>query len=246
MTPYHPEFPDGFREGTGWQYTWLVPQDVAGLRAAMDAGKPGTFIKRLDEFLATAVAETVPVVAGEAQKHASLYGFAYYGNQYTPANETDLQAPYLYDYVGQPSKTQEIVRGLQGIYRPTPDGIPGNDDLGTMSAWFVWSALGFYPETAGAPVYAVGSPLFTHAVIQLGGGAFTVDAPGASLVGKYVQSATLDRAPLARTWFTHSAIKSGGSLTLAMGPTSTTWGSTRADAPPSQSTSALDSFGCSG
>ena len=244
MTPYHPEFPKGFREGDGWQYTWLVPQDVAGLRAAMT---PKTFTQRLDEFFLTPVAQQVPYVVPELQKRASLFGFAYYGNQYTPANETDLQAPFLYDYTGQPWKTQGLVRGLQGLYRPTPDGLPGNDDLGTMSAWYVWSALGFYPETAGAPLYVIGSPVFTSARIEVPGGVFTISAPGASLAGKYVQSASLNGASLARTWFTHSSLVPGGRLTLQMGPAArTSWGSSPADAPPSASRSPLSTFGCTG
>jgi predicted alpha-1,2-mannosidase len=244
MTPYRPSFPKGFREGTGWQYTWLVPQDVAGLRAAMH---PDTFTKRLDMFLSAPVATEVPYVVPEAQKHASAYGFVYFGNQYTPENETDLEAPYLYDYTGQPWKTQAIVRGLQGQYRPTPDGIPGNDDLGTMSAWYIWSALGLYPETAGAPLYVIGSPVFASASIHVPGGVFTIRAPGASAIGKYVQSARLDGASLRRTWFTHASLAPGGSLTLTMGPfANVSWGSRPVDAPPSQSTSPLGSFACAG
>jgi predicted alpha-1,2-mannosidase len=242
---YHPELPDGFREGTGWQYTWLVPQDARGLVAAM--GGNAAAIKKLDTFFSTSVAEIAPLVVAEFQRDLSLFGVAYFGNQYTPDNETDLQAPYLYDYVGQPWKTQAIVRGLQSVYRPTPDGIPGNDDLGTMSAWYVWSALGFYPETAGAPVYAIGSPVFPKAAIRLPHGTFTVTAPGASLAGKYVQQATLDGAPLGRTWFTHDAFHPGGTLDLRMGVTANkAWGSTPAAAPPSMSADPLSRFGCAG
>jgi len=242
---YHPELPKGFREGTGWQYTWLVPQDVRGLVNAM--GGDAAARKKLDTFFSTTAMTIAPVAVAEIQRDLSLFGIAYYGNQYTPDNETDLQAPFLYDYVGQPWKTQAIVRGLQTVYRPTPDGIPGNDDLGTMSAWYVWSALGFYPETAGAPVYAIGSPAFTSATIRLPGGAFTIHAPGASFAGKYVTSATLNGAGLARTWFTHDAIRPGGSLTLAMSPLANhSWGVGAGAAPPSMSTNPLASFGCRG
>jgi predicted alpha-1,2-mannosidase len=240
---YHPELPKGFREGTGWQYTWLVPHDVAGLVALM--GGPAAARAKLDTFFSTAVAEHVPLVIPEVQRDLSLFGIAYYGNQYTPDNEHDLQAPYLYDYVGQPWKTQAIVRGLQSVYRPTPDGMPGNDDLGTMSAWYIWSALGFYPETAGAPLYAIGAPVFTSAKIRLPGGSFTVSAPGASLVGKYVQSATLNGVPLDDTWFTHDAFAPGGSLELRMGPIANrAWGA--GSSPPSMSSDPLSRFGCAG
>ena len=243
LTPYHPELPKGFREGTGWQYTWLVPHDVRGLVTLM--GGPAAARKKLDTFFSTAIAQYVPFVIPEVQRDLSLFGIAYYGNQYSPDNEHDLQAPYLYNYVGQPWKTQAIVRGLQSVYRPTPDGLPGNDDLGTMSAWLIWSALGFYPETAGAPLYTIGSPMFTTAKIRLPGGSFTISAPGASLAGKYVQGATLSGAPLNRTWFTHDAFVPGGSLEMRMGPAANThWGAD--SSPPSMSGDRLSSFGCAG
>ena len=245
LTPYHPEFPTGFREGTGWQYTWLVPQDVRGLVNAM--GGDAAARTKLDTFFSTAGMTVAPVVVAEVQRDLSLFGIAYYGNQYTPDNETDLQAPFLYNYVGQPWKTQAIVRGLQTVYRPTPDGIPGNDDLGTMSAWYVWSALGFYPETAGAPLYTIGSPVFASATIRLPGGTFTVHAPGSSFVGKYVSAANLDGAALNRTWFTHDAIRPGGSLTMTMSPIANQhWGVGSGAAPPSMSANSLATFGCRG
>ena len=237
---YHPELPDGFREGTGWQYTWLVPQDVAGLFAAMGPEKAR---QRLDTFFLTPVAELIPYLTPEVQQKLSLYGIAYYGNQYAPSNEHDLQAPYLYDWTSEPWKTQALARTYQTLYRATPDGLPGNDDLGTMSAWFVWSALGFYPTIAGAPVYTIGSPLFPRATIRLPGGSFTVEAPGASLLGKYVQGATLNGSALDKTWFTHDAITPGGSARFAMGlAPNKGWGSTTT--PPSMSTNPLADFAC--
>ncbi|MGH2784849.1 MAG: GH92 family glycosyl hydrolase, partial [Actinomycetota bacterium] len=237
---YHPELPDGFREGTGWQYTWLVPQDVAGLFQAMGPAKAR---QRLDTFFLTPAAELIPYLTPEVQQKLSLYGIAYYGNQYAPSNEHDLQAPYLYDWTSEPWKTQALARAYQTLYRATPDGLPGNDDLGTMSAWFVWSALGFYPTIAGAPVYTVGSPLFPRATVRLPGGDFTVEAPGTSLIGKYVQGATLNGAPLDRTWFTHDAITPGGSARFEMGITpNNAWGSTTT--PPSMSTNPLADFAC--
>ena len=244
MTPYHPELPDGFREGNGWQYTWLVPHDVRGLVEGIGLNLAR---QRLDTFFLTPVAQHVPFVIPEFQRDLSFFGVVYYGNQYSPDNEHDLQAPYLYNYVGQPWKTQAIVRGLQSLYRPTPDGLPGNDDLGTMSAWFVWSALGFYPETAGAPLYAIGSPMFTEAKIRVPGGSFTVAAPGASLLGKYVQNADLNGTALTKNWFTHSSFVPGGKLTLTMGPLANkAWGSAPGDAPPSMTGDALSRFGCAG
>lgn len=245
--PYRPEDPDNFKEGTGWQYTWLAPQDFRGLFDLVGGNGRGgdpAVIDRLDTFFSTALADN-PGVA-EVQKTMTVFGVVYAGNQYAPSNEHDLQAPYAYDYIGQPWKTQKIMRSLQALYRPTPDGLPGNDDLGSMSAWFVWSALGFFPETPGAPVYVTGSPLFTKAVIDpAGGDPITVSAPGASPVAKYIQSARLGNAGLERPWFTHEQLQSSRSIELTMGSLpNEQWGSDPQAAPPSVSTEGIDAFGC--
>jgi predicted alpha-1,2-mannosidase len=246
LTPYHPEFPDGFREGTGWQYTWLAPHDVGGLFGAMGAvPRAGeSFVRqRLDTFFATALNVALPHLTSEIQQKLTLYGIAYYGNQYAPSNEHDLQAPYLYDWTSEPWKTQALARAYQTLYRATPDGIPGNDDLGSMSAWFVWGALGFYPTIAGAPLYTIGSPLFTKATIRIPGGAFTVEAPGASLAGRFVQHATLNGGPLNKTWFTHDSIAPGGTVHFDMSPVpNPAWGA--GGKPPSMSANPLADFGC--
>lgn len=247
MSPYQPELPDGFREGTGWQYTWLVPHDVRGLFDRMGEGRGGdAFVAdRLDTFFSTALSGNVPLVGPEAQQKITAFGIAYYGNQYAPSNEHDLQAPYLHSWLGQPWKTQALARAYQGLYRPTPDGLPGNDDLGSLSAWYVWSALGFYPAIAGAPVYVLGSPVFEKAEIALPGGTFEVKAPGASLANKYVSGAELDGEEWNRTWFTHDRLSDGGSLELEMSPLADeTWGSGPGSAPPSASVSPLSAFGC--
>ena len=247
LTPYLPESPEGFREGTGWQYTWLVPHDVRGLFDRMGTARGGdAFVAdRLDTFFSTAVTGNVPLVMPEAQQKATLFGIAYAGNQYAPSNEHDLQAPYLHSFLGQPWKTQALARAYQGLYRPTPDGIPGNDDLGSLSAWYVWSALGFYPVIPGAPVYVLGSPAFPKAEIRVPGGSFEVEAPGASLVNKYVSDATLDDEPWNRTWFTHDRLVDGGSLRLEMGPVADqAWASGPQAAPPSASTAELAELGC--
>lgn len=250
MTPYLPESPEGFVEGTGWQYTWLVPHDVRGLFDRMGASRGGDALvaDRLDTFFSTALTGTVPLVTPEAQQKATLYGIAYAGNQYAPSNEHDLQAPYLYDWLGQPWKTQALSRAYQGLFRPTPDGLPGNDDLGSMSAWYVWSALGFYPEIPGAPLYVIGSPVFERAEIRLPSGEpFVVEAPGASVAGKYVDAARLDGKIWNRVWFSHVRLADGGSLTLEMSPVANElWGSARSADPPSASTSPLERFGCRG
>jgi predicted alpha-1,2-mannosidase len=248
-TPYSPEEPDHFKEGTGWQYTWLAPHDFRGLFDLVGSEEQGrngdaTVIERLDTFFSTALSD-VPAVA-EVQKTITAFGVVYAGNQYAPSNEHDLQAPYTYDYIGQPWKTQKIMRGFQALYRPTPDGLPGNDDLGSMSAWFVWSALGFFPEVPGGPLYVTGSPMFERADIRpAGGDEIVVEAPGASIASKYIQSAQLGGSSLDRPWFTHGDLLDAGSVSFEMGLTpNESWGADPAAAPPSMSTHDLGAFGC--
>jgi predicted alpha-1,2-mannosidase len=225
---------DGFQEGNSWQYTWLVPQDPRGLFDRM--GGDGTATQRLDELFAG---------PAEAQTKATLFGTTYLLPQWAPGNEHDLGAPFLYAFARQPWKIADVMRDAQTMYRPTVDGLPGNDDLGGLSAWYVFSALGFGPFTPGAPLHMIGSPVFTGASIAVGGGRFTVDAPGASPVSRYVQSATLDGKPLDRAWFADAAIRPGGALHLEMGaPPSTAWAADAAAVPPSASDSPLEAFGC--
>jgi predicted alpha-1,2-mannosidase len=244
---YKPEDEGNWKEGTGWQYTWAAPQDLRGLFDLVGAGRGGDAYvqKTLDTYFSTDAADA-PAVA-EAQKTMTAFGVVYVGNQHAPSNEHDVHAPYLYDYIGQPWKTQKIMRGYQALFRPTPDGMPGNDDLGSMSAWFVWSALGLYPVTGGAPTYAIGSPVFTRSVITPVGStdAVTIAAPGASFVNKYVQSGTLGPASFDRPWLTDDELFGSGSLTLQMGPTAnTSWGAAPDAAPPSMTGSPLSKFGC--
>jgi predicted alpha-1,2-mannosidase len=255
VQPYAPEAPEFWVEGTGWQYSWLVPQDVRGLfdRVGADRGGDSLVRERLDTFFSTPVAERVPYAVPEAQKHITLFGLGYAGNQYAPSNEHDLHAPYLYDYLGEPHKTQAIVRGYQGLFRPTPDGLPGNDDLGSMSAWFIWSAMGFYPVTAGASVYVVGSPVFDEALIRPVDKDFeiAIRSPDASLLNKYVQSARLGSGPgqtsLDRAWFSQSDLAKAGGVEFTMGSNPhPQWAIGAESAPPSMSTHSLESFGCQG
>ncbi len=245
-SPYLPEDSANFKEGTGWQYTWLAPHDYRGLFDVIGSGRGGDAIveQRLDQFFSTHAAIAAPAAVAEAQQKASLYGIAYYGNQYAPSNEHDLQAPYAYDWIA-PWKAQALARAYQSLYRATPDGLPGNDDLGTMSAWFVWSALGFYPEIPGAPVYVIGSPSFEQATIHLeGGSTFVVNAPHASDAVKYVDAATLSGNALDKPWFTHTDLLDAGAIDFTMSAIpNVEWGV--GHAPPSMSDEAsLARFGC--
>jgi putative alpha-1,2-mannosidase len=138
-----------------------------------------------------------------------------------------------------------VISSERSLFNDTPYGLPGNDDLGSMAGWYVWTALGIYPPAAGAPMLVVGSPLFPRAEIDLGGPArFVIDAPGASAQTPYITAATLDGQPLGRTWLAGSALHPGGQLHLGMSATAGTWGSDAPAHPPSVSTAGLTPFGC--
>ena len=159
--------------------------------------------------------------------------------QYVHGNQPSHHVAYLYDYAGAPWKTQERVHQIMNmLYRTGPGGICGNDDMGSLSSWYVFSALGFYPLCPGSNVYVIGSPLFEEAIINLDhpylGGKFIVKAQNVSLDNKYIQSAMLNGSPLNQPWITHSDIVKGGTLIFEMGAEpNKQWGSAPAAAPPS-------------
>ena len=173
-------------EGLPYQDTFFVPQDISGLIGLL--GGPKAFISKLDGLFA--------------------------GGYYDQGNEPSHQIAYLYDYVHAAWKTQmEVRKILDADYTDSASGLPGNDDCGQMSAWYVFSALGFYPVTPGTPRYEIGVPLFDGATIHLASGkTFQILAPGASEGKMYIQSVTLDGMPLDRTWISQSEIDSGGEL----------------------------------
>lgn len=236
-----PENDYGFQEGTSWQYSWLAMQDLAGVVELM--GGRDAVQQRLDIFFNLPASGTLPVVWPKVQNQATAFGLVYAGNQYAPGNEHDLEAPFVYNYAGAPWKTQAVARGAASLFTPTPDGLPGNDDLGALSGWLVWTMLGVYPMTPGAPMYTVASPVFEKATIQRSGEDLVIEAPGASAVNRYVQTAELDGVPLDKTWFTETE---GQNLALELGPVpNMAWGSAPEAAPPSLSTNpGLDGFGC--
>jgi predicted alpha-1,2-mannosidase len=203
---WRPEFQDGWQEGTGYQYLWFVPHDVPGL--AQTLGGSEAAAQRLDDFFRA---------PAPAQDKGSFFGVYYVGTQFTPSNETDLWAPWYYDWLGQPWKTQREARQAMSVYSSRPDGMPGNDDTGTMSAWYVLAALGLYHAAPGSQAWELSSPAFPHAVVQLGEGRkLRIDAPGASRLRRYIGSATLDGRPFERTWLPSSKLHSGGKLAFVM------------------------------
>lgn len=205
----------GFVEGNSAQYTWMVPQDPAGLIARM-GGRPRA-AARLDRFLR----EFNGGPGGTHTDHALL------------GNEPTLQTPWLYDWMGRPYRTQAAVRqALLELYDTSPSGYPGNDDLGTLSAWYVFGALGLYPEVPGVGVLAIGSPLFARAEIRL------PQRRRALILGRghgpYVQSLRLNGRPHGKPWTTYCALAGGATLDFQLGPRpNRRWGAAASAAPPS-------------
>jgi len=207
--PFHARSRSGFKEGSAWQYTWLAPQDVGGLAAALGGTK--ATLAKLDRFFAYGAITASPASAVRRYWHGS-------GSHYNPHNEVDLQAPYLYDYLGQPWKTADVVRAAETLYTTAPNGLPGGDDLGTMSGWYVLSALGLYPITGGDDHYALTTPMFDRVEIgQPGARPLVIAAPGASAGLRYIEGGTLNGSPLTTSSVAHSALVPGGQLTLALG-----------------------------
>lgn len=243
---YDPAGETGYREGTGWQYLWLAPHDQGGLQRTYDKDGYG-FASRLDHLFTVPVSTVVPGLPVVPQVHSAETGFGtvYRGEHYVPGNEHDLEAPYSYDWTDRPSTGQAVISAQRSLFYDNPYGLPGNDDLGSLSAWYVWSALGFYPSIPGAPVMVVGTPLFPKVEIALGRGRpFVIEASGASAQSPYISSAVLAGHPLNRTWFPASALRPGGSIRFGLAGSPTSWGSSTASRPPSLSTSGLPAFGC--
>ncbi len=244
LTPYNPVDADHqFHEGGAYQYQWLVPQDPAGLVSLM--GGRTTTEKRLDSFFAYGNLLSDP--AGTARKDWIASPYDYYGKAtYNPNNEPDLLAPYMYNWVGAPAKTATVVRAAMTLFTTGPDGMTGNDDLGTMSAWYVFSSLGLYPTMSGANFLAVSSPQFESATVRIGqygrsqGGTLTVTAPGASDANRYIQSVSLNGRDVRQTSLDWSALAHGGTLSHKLGSKPSSWGTSPGATPPSVNNAAGD------
>lgn len=242
LTPFAPELGYGFQEGTSWQYSWLAMHDYAGLIAGM--GGDAAVDRRLDVFFNFPAAATLPIAWPTVQNQATVFGIAYYGNQYAPGNEHDLEAPYVYHYAGAPWKSQAIARAAASIYTPAPNGLPGNDDLGALSGWLLWTMSGLYPMNPGAPLAVVGSPVFEKVTLRRPGGDLVIEAPGAAGTHKYVQSVELDGVAQERSWLLLP--RSAATIRLAMGAApNPAFGVAASARPPSLSTHGLAPFGCS-
>ncbi|RPH99294.1 MAG: glycoside hydrolase family 92 protein [Calditrichaeota bacterium] len=207
-------------EATPWIYTWFVPHDIGNLIRLM--GGKQAFIAKLDDF--------------------------FQNGYYAHDNEPSHQIAYLYNYAGAPYKTQERVRAaMANNYTIQPGGLTGNDDAGQMSAWYIFSSLGFYPVCPGTDQYIIGSPIFEQATITLHpprykeGTVLTIRAHQVSQTNLYIQSLTINGQPWQKSWFSHNDIEQGGEIIFEMGPTpNPEWGSASDSAPLSMSTTEDD------
>ncbi len=219
-----------YAECNAWVYTWHVQHDPAGLMALM--GGRENFAARLDRLFVEQPGTSKFAFLGQFPDMTGLIGM------YPQGNEPAFHIPYLFDYCGQPWKTQQRVRQIMDVwFGDGPLGICGDEDGGAMSSWYVLSAMGFYPVSPGQPAYEIGSPLFEETRITLDKGkVFTITARNVSAQNKYIQSATLNGKAWDKPWFAHADLASGGTLVLVMGPRpNPAWGSAPEAAPPSMS-----------
>ncbi|WP_204080784.1 GH92 family glycosyl hydrolase [Mycobacterium riyadhense] len=207
---------DGYDEGNAEQYLWWVPHNIAGLVTAL--GGRAAAADRLDRF-------TKKLNVGPNEPY--LWA----------GNEPGFSVPWLYNYLGQPWKTQRTVDRVRGLFGPHPDGEPGNDDLGAMSSWYVWAALGMYPSTPGTPILTVNTPIFERAVIALSDGqSIRISAPGASAPNrmKYIKGLSVDARATNQTFLPESIIHTGGDIRYSLsGRPNKDWGTDESSAPPS-------------
>ncbi|WP_246076185.1 GH92 family glycosyl hydrolase [Amycolatopsis cihanbeyliensis] len=226
-----------YTETNGWNMAFTVPQDGNGL-ANLHGGEQG-LAEKLDAFFATPETATFPGSYGgviHEMREARDVRMGQYGH----SNQPSHHIPYLYNYADQPWKTQELVReALSRLYLGSElgQGYPGDEDNGEMSAWYIFSALGFYPLRMGSPDYAIGSPLFTKATVHLPGGKdLVINAPDNSTENVYVQGLEVNGEPHHSTSLPHELIAEGGVLDFDLGPEPSGWGTGERAAPPSLTT----------
>jgi predicted alpha-1,2-mannosidase len=231
QSPFNPfKWGDAFTEGNSWHYTWSVFHDVQGLIGLM--GGQQEFVKMLDSVF------IVPPVFD-----ASYYGFVIHeiremqimnmGN-YAHGNQPIQHMIYLYNYAGAPWKTQYWIREVMNrMYTPTPDGYCGDEDNGQTSAWYVFSAMGFYPVCPGTDQYVLGSPLFQKVTLKLENGkTVTINAPASSAENKYIQSLSLNGQQYGKNWISHKTLLNGSTLHFSMTAAPNKQRGTTADAYP--------------
>ncbi|WP_339070964.1 GH92 family glycosyl hydrolase [Chitinophaga sp. 212800008-4] len=203
---------DYYDENNGWTYLWQVQHDIPGLITLM--GGKQAFVKRLDQLFRESLDMSRYNFWNKFPDATGLVG------QFSMGNEPSFHIPYLYNYAGAPWKTQQRIRFLLDTwFKDNVFGIPGDEDGGGMSAFVVFSSMGFYPVTPGIPEYTIGSPVFEHVTIALPDNRqFTIIAHDCSVVNKYIQQAKFNGQPLSKPFFTHQQLMNGGTLELFMGP----------------------------
>ena len=223
LSPFDPYKVDhNYTEGNAWQYSFYVPQDLSGQMKLL-GGK-----EKLAAFLDTLFTTSSKLTGHKQPDISGMIG------QYVHGNEPSHQIAYEYDYAGQPWKTQSMVRRIMNeMYRDKPDGLSGNEDCGQMSAWYIFSALGFYPVCPGSDHYAIGSPVLDKATIHLENGkTFTVTANTNQKENVYINSAKLNGANHTKSYLNYTDIANGGTLELNMSATpNKNWGSAEGDVP---------------
>ncbi len=225
--PIYAQYGSDYTEGNAWQYTWYVPQDVQGLIDLM--GGRDKFVEKLD---------TLFVLKGDPEKYKNVEDIAGLIGQYAHGNEPSQHIAYLYDYAGMPWKTQERIHQIMNnLFNNTPDGISGNEDCGQMSAWYIFSSMGFYPVAPGSLQYAIGKPGLKKATINLPSGkTFTIIADNLTDSNIYIQSATLNGRKYDNSFLRHEDIVRGGTIVFKMGAApNKQWASAPENAPYSMS-----------
>ncbi|HEY0257942.1 MAG TPA: GH92 family glycosyl hydrolase, partial [Candidatus Methylacidiphilales bacterium] len=215
-------------ENNGYTYDWDVQHDLRGLAELMCG--PAKAEAKLDQLFRESLGRSKYDFWYKFPDASGLVG------QFSMGNEPSFHIPYIYNYLGAPWKTQERVRMLLSTWFPdTLLGIPGDEDGGGMTAFVVFSMMGFYPVTPGLPIYDICSPVFDRVSISLHNGkTFTIVCKDNSADNKYIQSITLNGKPLNQVWFTHADLVNGGTLELQMGNTpNKKLGSDPATFPPS-------------
>jgi predicted alpha-1,2-mannosidase len=229
-TPFDPtaiDYGSDYTEGDAWQYSWFMPQDEGGLVKLLGGDKKT--VAKLDAMFDY---DDSKLDYSKSEDISGLIG------QYIHGNEPSHSDAYLYDYAGAPWRTQERLKQIVDTqYAPTPDGLVGNDDLGQMSAWLIFTGLGFYPVTPGSGQYVLGRPFVSDARINLPSGkVFEVRTDNLSDKNLYVERVLLNGKLLPRVYITHDEIEAGGVLRFVMGPRpNTRWATRPAQRPFSMS-----------
>jgi putative alpha-1,2-mannosidase len=231
-TSLYPQSQDGFHEGTSWQYQWLTQQDVPGLVERM-GGKENVG-KRLDDFFA--YADMLKDPAKTVREEWVVGPYNYYNQfRYNPNNEPDLHSPWMYTLTGRPWKTSAVVRAAHTLFTNAPNGVTGNDDLGTMSAWYVFSALGMYPAVPGTGQFVLNAPRFAKAVVHLENGRdITIKADGADASKlQYVQGLQVGSRQSDRAYVGLEQLTRGTTVDFRLSEAPTPWATGPEGAPKS-------------